>query len=85
MDGILPGSPSIVHVVQSSLLSTPLLAPRVAFHQFASMRSMILLTEISSEVEVEPHLQPVMGEQFSLASSNTEDGACSKWLLGRVV
>ena len=33
-----------------------------------------LLTELCSEVEVEPHLQLVTGEQFSLAFSNTEDG-----------
>ena len=35
-----------------------------------------LLTEVCHEVEVEPHLQLVTGEQFILASSNTEDGAC---------
>ena len=29
-----------------------------------------LLTEVCSEVEVEPHLQPVTGERFSLASPN---------------
>ena len=34
-----------------------------------------LLTEVCHEVEVEPHLQPVTGEQFILASSNTKDGA----------
>ena len=34
-----------------------------------------LLTEVCHEVAVEPHLQPVTGEQFILASSNTEDGA----------
>ena len=34
-----------------------------------------LLTEVCNEVEVEPHLQPVTGEQFALASSNSEDGA----------
>ena len=34
-----------------------------------------LLTEVCHEVDVEPHLQPITGEQFTLASSNIEDGA----------
>jgi len=34
-----------------------------------------LLTEVCHELDVEPHLQPITGEQFILASSNTEDGA----------
>ena len=34
-----------------------------------------LLTEVCTEVQVEPKLQSVTGEQFQLASSNTEDGA----------
>ena len=34
-----------------------------------------LLTEVCHKVAVEPHLQPVTGEQFILASSNTEEGA----------
>ena len=38
---------------------------------------MSLLTEACHEVDVEPHLQPITGEQFTLglASSNIEDGA----------
>ena len=34
-----------------------------------------LLTKVCHEVDVEPHLQPITGEQFTLASSNIEDGA----------
>ena len=33
-----------------------------------------LLTEVDHEVQVKPHLQPITGEQFRLASSNVEDG-----------
>ena len=33
-----------------------------------------LLTEVGHEVQVEPHLQPITGEQFPLASSNVNDG-----------
>jgi len=32
-----------------------------------------LLTEVCHEVEIEPTLQPVTGEHFILASSNTDD------------
>ena len=39
------------------------------------MKSVIWQQVYSQKSEVEPHLQPDMGEQFSLASSNTEDGA----------
>ena len=34
-----------------------------------------LLTEVYHEVDVEPHLQSITGEQLTLASSNIEDGA----------
>ena len=34
-----------------------------------------LLSEVCHDVSVEPHLQPLIGEQFSLASANVEDGA----------
>ena len=34
-----------------------------------------LLSEVCHDVSVEPHLQPLTGEQFSLASGNVEDGA----------
>ena len=34
-----------------------------------------LLTEVCSNVATEPHLQPLSGETFRLASSNTDDGA----------
>ena len=34
-----------------------------------------LLTEVCHEVDVEPHLQPITCEQFTLASSKIEDGA----------
>ena len=34
-----------------------------------------LLAEVGHEVQVEPHLQPITGEHFPLASSNVNDGA----------
>ena len=34
-----------------------------------------LLSEVYHDVSIEPHLQPLTGEQFSLASANVEDGA----------
>ena len=34
-----------------------------------------LLTEVCSNVATEPHLQPLSGEAFRLASANTDDGA----------
>ena len=34
-----------------------------------------LLTEVCPNVAVEPHLQPLTGETFRLASTNTDDGA----------
>ena len=34
-----------------------------------------LLSEVCHDVSVEPHLQPLTGEQFSLASANVEDVA----------
>ncbi len=34
-----------------------------------------LLTEVSHEVRVEPNLQPITGEVFSRATSNTQEGA----------
>ena len=34
-----------------------------------------LLTEVCSNVATEPHLQPLSGETFRLASANTDDGA----------
>ena len=34
-----------------------------------------LLTEVCSNVVIEPHLQPLSGETFWLASTNTDDGA----------
>ena len=34
-----------------------------------------LLTEVCSNVAIEPHLQPLSGETFRLASTNTDDGA----------
>ena len=35
----------------------------------------MLETEVCHEVDVETHLPPITGEQFTLASSNIEDGA----------
>ena len=80
MDRIQSGSPNTVLVEKSFQLNMLLLVPRVAFHQFVTMRFVIsltagLLTEVCHEVEVEPHLQPVTGEKFILTSSNIEDGA----------
>ena len=34
-----------------------------------------LLSELCHDVSIEPHLQALTGEQFSLASVNVEDGA----------
>ena len=34
-----------------------------------------LLTEVCPNVAIEPHLQPLSGESFRLASTNTDDGA----------
>ena len=34
-----------------------------------------LLTEVCSNVATEPHMQPLSGETFRLASTNTDDGA----------
>ena len=34
-----------------------------------------LLTEVCPNVVIEPHLQPLSGESFRLASTNTDDGA----------
>ena len=34
-----------------------------------------LLTEVCSNAVTEPHLQPLLGEAFRLASANTDDGA----------
>ena len=34
-----------------------------------------LLTEVCPNVAIEPHLQPLFGESFRLASTNTDDGA----------
>jgi len=34
-----------------------------------------LLAEVGHEIQVEPHLQPITGEEFPLASSNVNDGA----------
>ena len=34
-----------------------------------------LLSEVCHNVEIEPHLQPVTGEQFSYRTANVEDGA----------
>ena len=34
-----------------------------------------LLTEVCSNVAIEPYLQPLSGETFRLASTNTDDGA----------
>ena len=46
-----------------------------------------LLTEVCHDVEIEPQLQELTGEHFSLRTANTEDGACldvheGSWLLG---
>ena len=37
--------------------------------------SLGLLTEVCPNVAIEPHLQPLSGESFRLASTNTDDGA----------
>ena len=37
--------------------------------------SLGLLTEVCPNVAIEPHLQPLSGESFRLASPNTDDGA----------
>ena len=39
-----------------------------------------LLTEVCHEVQVEPGLQPISGEQSQHATSNIEDGACYTFL-----
>ena len=38
-----------------------------------------LLTEVCPNVATEPHLQPLTGESFRLASTNINDGARSFW------
>ena len=48
----------------------------VAIYESASeLASTHQHTEVCQKVKIEPNLQPVTGEQFILASSNTDDGA----------
>ena len=48
----------------------------VAIYKSASeLASIHQHTEVCQKVKIEPNLQPVTGEQFILASSNTDDGA----------
>jgi len=66
-----------VPVELPSLWSIHYLVLRVDFLHCARMTSeILLLTEICSQVIVEPELQPVDDpDEYSLATSNTQDGA----------
>ena len=90
MVGILPGSLNIAFVVQSFLLSIPLHMPQV--HGFPSIRHNEIrdLTANLLESPTGEVCGNEVGEQFALASSNTEDGArldisANQWFFSGVV
>ena len=79
MVGYLLGLPHFVPVVPLFLWTMYCLVLRVDFLHCAIMMSGISLphlTEVCSQVIVEPELQPVSNpDEFSLATSNTQEGA----------
>jgi len=65
-------------VVKLLVWNMPLLVPVVGFHPSANkVRDLTasLLSEVCSDVGVEPALQPVEGEPLQFATVNREDGA----------
>ena len=75
MVGILPSSLNITKFsVEHSFTCPKGGFPSIHHNEIRNLTAS-LLTEVCNEVKVKPHLQPVTGEQFALASSNTEDGA----------
>ena len=81
MVGILLTFLSTVLVVLGFLLEIHFLVQREAFsltitHNEVHDLTASLLTKVCHEVQVEPGLQPISGEQFQQASLKTEDGAC---------
>ena len=78
MLGILLGFPFIVPVVQNLQLSSilfPVIKGAFLYNETCDLTAN-LLAEVGHEVQVEPHLQPISGEQFPLASSNVNNVSC---------